>query len=89
MKRPILTAIVLLLFGTTARADPISWSYAWDSTPQGISADGHGSGTVFLLDPQPGTGTGSMHVGGTQFGLNTIAAPATPDQFTNIATQSD
>jgi hypothetical protein len=79
----MLAALALLTFGAAARADPISWSYSWDSSPQGISANAPGTGTVFLLDPQPGTGTGSMHIGGTQFGLNTIATPANPDQFTN------
>ena len=83
MKRAMLAALALLTFGAAARADQISWSYSWDSTPTAISANGQGSGTIFLLDPQPGTGTGSMLIGGTQFGLNTIAAPASPDQFTN------
>src|SRR5262249_35559458 len=58
MNRTTLAAAALLFCGATASADQISWSYAWDSTPQGISANAPGSGTIFLLDPQPGTGTG-------------------------------
>jgi hypothetical protein len=83
MNRLTLVAAALLLSGAAASADPVHWSYSWDSSPQAISANGSGSGTIFLLDPQPGTGTGSMHIGGTQFGLNTIATPANPDQFTS------
>src|SRR4051812_15149310 len=82
MKRTTL-AVVLLLSASVARADPISWSYNWGSSPTALSADGQGTGTVFLLDPQPGTGTGSMHVGGTEFGVNTSALPGAPDHFTD------
>src|SRR5258708_25176759 len=75
--------LLRVLPGTAARADQISWSYAWDSAPTAISASGQGTGTIFLLDPQPGTGTGSMHISSTQFGLNTIATPTNPDHFTD------
>jgi hypothetical protein len=88
--RLALSTLLLVLSGTAARADQISWSNNWVSSPTAISADvgpsgSPGTGTVFLLDPQPGTGTGSMHVNGTQFGVNTSALPTAPDHFTNKA----
>src|SRR5262249_14491097 len=92
LQRPpyhVAIALLLALLTTApAHADPVSWSYTWSGSPTSIGADigpsgKPGTGTIFLLDPQPGQGTDSMHTGATQLGLNTSADPATPDHFTN------
>lgn len=78
------TVIGLFLLGpSAARADLLTWGFNWSGNPASVGADPGGTGGIFLLDPQPGQGQGSMHLAGTQLEVFSSAPAGTLDHFTN------
>src|SRR5262245_2470877 len=77
------TALWVLLSAGVGRADPVTWSYSWSGGPDPVAADGAHSGGIFLLDPQPGTLSGSQNVVATQVEVFTAAHANAPDMFPN------
>jgi hypothetical protein len=78
------TVIGLSLLGPpAARADLITWGFNWSGSPTTVGGDPGATGGIFLLDPQPGHGSGSMHLGGTQLEVFSSAPAGTLDHFTN------
>jgi hypothetical protein len=73
----------MLFLAGSGRADPITWSYSWSGGPDPVVADGAHSGGIFLLDPQPGTLSGSQNVVATQVEVFTAAHANAPDVFPN------
>ena len=78
------TVLGLSLLGpAAARADLITWSFNWSGSPTTVPADAGGTGGVFLLDPQPGHGQGSLEIKGTQLQLFSAAPAGMLDKLTN------
>src|SRR5258708_30040204 len=66
-----------------AGADLITWSFNWSGSPTTVPADAGGTGGVFLLDPQPGHGQGSLEIKGSQLQLFSAAPAGMLDKLTN------
>jgi len=78
------TVIGLSLLGpSAARADLITWGFNWSGSPTSVAGDPGATGGIFLLDPQPGHGQGSMALSGTQLQVFSSAPAGTLDHFTN------
>ena len=80
----LFTATLALLgfAGTSARADFISWSYNWGSTPLSVSADGASTGGISLSTPS-GNVTGSSDIIAANLTTFSSALPGTLDTFTS------
>lgn len=74
---------VLVVAGSSARADFINWAYSWTHTPSVVAADTGGTGGVTLTNHQGGTGSGNSDVVVTQITTFSSATVNTPDHFTN------
>jgi hypothetical protein len=88
MKHPLhslgtASLLVLLTAAAPARADLLRWRYDWSATPRVVTADGRGTGGVFMTDEPPGQATGSQRIAVTWMGAYSSATPARPDRFTN------
>jgi hypothetical protein len=89
MKRTLLplfgSALAWLLFaGTQARADFVNWSYSWSRSPSVITADGTGTGKVFLT-PVSGSAQDTSDIGAVNITTSSTASAGNPDTFTNKA----
>jgi hypothetical protein len=71
--RPLALAL-LLLAGTAARAEPITWSYSWSSSPGVVSSDDGSLGKVTVQSLSGGPLTGSWN--GIDAAHLTAMAPA-------------
>jgi hypothetical protein len=72
----------LFLAGTVAHADPISWSYAWSSSPGVVTSNDGSLGSVTLLPGSGGPLTGSHDSGpGITAATLTAVAPASGTAF--------
>lgn len=90
--RPGLVALLLLVGPMTARAEIVNWSYTWSATPDAITADAPGTGTIYLNKKYGGTLAGTVEIDTDDSETHIVAANVTaastaptnnPDTFTN------
>jgi hypothetical protein len=74
-------AFVLLLVGSQARADFINWTYSWTRSPNVVTADGSGTGKIFLT-PVSGSALGTSDIGAVTISTSSSASAGNPDTFT-------
>jgi hypothetical protein len=75
-------ALVVLSACSQARADFIGWSYSWTRSPSVVSADGNGTGKIFLT-PTSGHAMGTSDIGAVSITTASSATATNPDTFTN------
>src|SRR5437868_9660456 len=73
-----LAVAVVLLGGTTARADLISWGYQWFASPGPLSA---GTGSVTLIPESYHTAQGDTGIVAVNLNTHSKAGVLTPDTF--------
>jgi hypothetical protein len=88
MKRSALfvaSLTVLMLTGTTVRADFIPWTYSWTRNPVAVPADGGGTGGIGMTNQPVNHAVNSSDIVATSLWTFSSASTSTPDTFTNQA----
>jgi hypothetical protein len=86
MKRSALFVAALtlvMLTGTTVRADFIPWTYSWTRNPIAVPADGSGTGGIAMTNQPVNHAVNSSDIVATSLWTFSSASTATPDTFTN------
>jgi hypothetical protein len=79
---------LLLLAGTSARADLIRWSYNWEPGATKVAADGGGSGYLKLTDEPAKAAAGNSNTVVTNIRAFSSASQNRPDLFKHAAFSS-
>jgi hypothetical protein len=74
---------VVLLTGSSARADVINWTYDWSRSPAVVAADTGGTGGINLTVNPQASGQGNLDIAAASLSTFSDAPQITPDHFTN------
>jgi hypothetical protein len=88
MRRSALFASALTLVmmtGTSVRADFIPWTYSWTRSPVAVPADPGGTGGISMTNEPVNHAVNSSDIVATELRTFSVASLTKPDTFTNAA----